>query len=161
MPQVFSLLPFEVREPSVIVQYFLIDFFELFHSLGSVHCLLLDLLVEGAPDLALLVESVLLLLTAQLLLHQLIVTDDLAPLVLRDVVDGQVLDGFLTLLDELREYLRRGNRNIGSLLVLTDRFTDLLHSSAAGSAILLCGLIHAVRVLVNVRLSRVGSVRFV
>ena len=102
MPQVFSLLLFEIHEPSVIVQYFLIDFFELFHSLGSVHGLLLDLLVEGAPDLALLVESVLLLLTAQLLLHQLIVTDDLAPLVPRDVVDGQVLDGFLSLLDELR-----------------------------------------------------------
>jgi hypothetical protein len=102
LPQVFSLLPFEVREPSVIVQYFLIDFFELFHSLGSVHGLLLDLLIEGAPDLALLVESVLLLLTAQLLLDQLIVTDDLAPLVLRDVVDGQVLDCFLSLLDELR-----------------------------------------------------------
>ena len=102
MPQVFSLLLFEIREPSVIVQYFLIDFFELFHSLGSVHGLLLDLLVEGAPDLALLVESVLLLLTAQLLLHQLIVTDDLAPLVPGDVGDGQVLDCFLSLLDEFR-----------------------------------------------------------
>jgi hypothetical protein len=102
LPQVFSLLLFEIREPSVIVQYFLIDFFELFHSLGSVHRLLLDLLIEGAPDLALLVQSVLLLLTAQLLLHQLIVTDDLAPLVPGDVGDGQVLDCFLSLLDEFR-----------------------------------------------------------
>ena len=109
MPQVFSLLLFEVREPSVIVQYFLIDFFQLFHSLGSVHRLLLDLLIEGVPDLSLLVQSVLFLLLAQLLLHQLIVTDDLAPLVPGDVADGQVLDGFLPLLDELREYLRRRN----------------------------------------------------
>lgn len=69
LPQRFSLLLFNVREPSVIVQYFLIDFFELFHSLGSVHRLILDLLVQGAPDLSLLVESVLLLLPAQLLLQ--------------------------------------------------------------------------------------------